>query len=290
MLSALPRSAALAANVNQQVLWMSQRPVSDQNTRRFIVLAVGLAAIFSLFLFDRVPQDARYHFFADTDTVGGVPNFWNLTSNWPFLIVGAFALWRLPRLTVRECWPAYSVLSVGIMLVGFGSVYYHYAPSTQTLFWDRLPMTVAFMGLFSLVLGERVISDYRNTTLVFLVTCGIAAVLYWSWTEANGRGDLRPYAVVQFLPLILMPLILALFPRKYLDSRLLIGALAWYLLAKVLEHYDHQILNLLGVIGGHPLKHIAAAIGALCLVCAVPVAPRDKSPKRTGLVGPALPL
>jgi DMSO/TMAO reductase YedYZ heme-binding membrane subunit len=151
-------------------------------------------------------------------------------------------------------------------------------------------MTVAFMGLFSLVLGERVISDYKNTTLVFLVACGIAAVLYWSWTEVNGRGDLRPYAVVQFLPLILMPLMLAMFPRKYLDSRLLLYALAWYLLAKALEHYDHQILSLVGAIGGHPLKHIAAAIGALCLVCAVPVAPRDKSPKRTGPVGPALPL
>lgn len=269
---------------------MSQQPIADQNARKLLLLAVGLAATFGLFLFDRIPQDARYHFFADTDTLGGVPNFWNLTSNWPFLVVGAFALWRLPRLAIRECWPAYSVLSVGIMLVGFGSAYYHYAPSTQTLFWDRLPMTVAFMGLFSLVLGERVISDYKNTALVFLVACGIAAVLYWSWTEADGRGDLRPYAVVQFLPLILMPLILALFPRKYLDSRFLVYALAWYVLAKALEHYDQQILNLTGVIGGHPLKHVAAAIGALYLVCAVPVAPRDKLSRRADHGGPALPL
>jgi hypothetical protein len=266
---------------------MSQRKMSDETVRRLIVLAVGLAATLGLLLFDRIPQDAKYHLFADTDTLGSVPNFWNLTSNWPFLVVGAFALWRLPRLAVSESLPAYSVLSVGIMLVGFGSAYYHYAPSTQTLFWDRLPMTVAFMGLFSLLLGERVISNYKNTTLVLLVACGIAAVLYWSWTEASGRGDLRPYAVVQFLPLVLMPLILALFPRKYLDSRLLLCALAWYLLAKALEQYDHQILSVVGVIGGHPLKHIAAAIGALCLVCAVPVAPREKSLKRTG---PAAPL
>lgn len=269
---------------------MSQRQIFEQSARRLIVLAVGLAATFGLFLFDRIPQDAKYHLFADTDTLGGVPNFWNLTSNWPFLVVGAFALWRLPRLAIRECWPAYSVLSVGIMLVGFGSAYYHYAPSTQTLFWDRLPMTVAFMGLFSLLLGERVISSYKNTTLVFLVAGGIAAVLYWSWTEASGRGDLRPYAVVQFLPLLLMPLILALFPRKYLDSRLLLYALAWYLVAKALEQYDHQLLSLVGAVGGHPLKHIAAAIGALCLVCAVPVVPRDKSPNRTNHVGPSLPL
>ena len=35
----------------------------------------------------------------------------------------------------------------------------------------------------------------------------------------------------------------------------------FYLLAKVLEHFDDQIYSMLGFISGHSLKHIAAALG-----------------------------
>ena len=133
-------------------------------------------------------------------------------------------------------------------------------------------MTVAFMALFAIILGERVIAGHKNTLLWLLVTCGIAAAGYWSWTEKNGQGDLRPYIVVQFLPILLMPLIMALFTRKYLSNTLLLAAFAWYLLAKVLEHYDHPIHSVIGAMGGHPLKHLAAAIAALCIVRAVPLA------------------
>lgn len=240
-------------------------------TRRLILVIATIIAICSLFLFDRIPQDNKYHLFADANTLAGISNFWNVVSNIPFLIVGIFALWRAPRLAERECYTAYLVLSIGITLVSFGSAYYHYAPSNETLLWDRLPMTVAFMALFAMILGERVIVSYKNIVLWFLVGCGIAAAFYWSWTEAKGQGDLRPYIIVQFLPIILMPLIMILFTKKYLSNYFLISAFVWYLVAKILEHYDHQLQDLIGIIGGHPLKHIAAAIAALCIVCAVPV-------------------
>lgn len=258
---------------------MSQQQMVNEKIKRFTLVAVGIAATLALYSLGRIPQDANYHFFADTEALAGLSNFWNVVSNVPFLAVGAFALWRLPRLVERECLAAYIVLSVGIALVGFGSAYYHYAPSNETLLLDRLPMTVAFMALFSMLLGERVIVGHKRISLWFLVSCGIAAALYWSWTEANGRGDLRPYAVVQFLPIILMPLIMALFSKKYLSNYLLLSAFSWYLVAKALEQYDHQILSVLAIIGGHPLKHIAAAIAALCIVCAVPVGAPHKSLK-----------
>ena len=130
-----------------------------------------------------------------------------------------------------------------------------------------------------MLLGERVINTHKSMLLWFLVSCGIAAAFYWSWTEANGSGDLRPYAVVQFLPIILMPLIIALFSKKYLSNYLLLSAFAWYLVAKALEQHDHQIQSVLAIIGGHPLKHIAAAIAAQCIVCAVPVGAPNKSLK-----------
>ena len=268
----LPLSSALGAS-------MSQKQMLNEKSKKIILIAVGIAATLALYSFGRIPQDASYHFFADTEELVGVSNFWNVMSNVPFVAVGVFALWRLPRLVERECLAAYIVLSIGITLVGFGSAYYHYAPSNETLLWDRLPMTVAFMALFSMLLGERVINTHKSMLLWFLVSCGIAAAFYWSWTEANGSGDLRPYAVVQFLPIILMPLIIALFSKKYLSNYLLLSAFAWYLVAKALEQHDHQIQSVLAIIGGHPLKHIAAAIAALCIVCAVPVGAPNKSLK-----------
>lgn len=251
--------------------YMSQREMPNEKYRVLILAVVGVLGTLTLFLFDRIPQDTQYHLFADAERMAGLPNFWNVISNLPFLGVGAYAFWRLRSLAERECLAAYSVISVGITLVGFGSAYYHYAPSNETLLWDRLPMTVAFMALFSIILGERVIIGFKKISLWFLVSCGIATALYWSWTESRGVGDLRPYAVVQFLPIILMPLIMALFPQKYLSNKFLLYAFFWYLIAKVLEHYDHQVHGVIGLIGGHPLKHIAAAIAAFYIVCAVPV-------------------
>jgi hypothetical protein len=60
--------------------------------------------------------------------------------------------------------------------------------------------------------------------LAALVACGAATVLYWDWTESHGRGDLRPYALVQFLPLLLIPLLLLLFPARYIRSGWLFAA------------------------------------------------------------------
>lgn len=239
--------------------------------RRFLLMVISAIAIVGFFFVGRIPQDPDYHLFADNYELAGVANFWNVLSNLPFLLVGAFALSRASRLRERESRTAFLVLSIGVTLVGLGSAYYHFFPSNESLLWDRLPMTVAFMALFSMLLAERVVDGYNQIWLWALVGVGIAAALYWSWTEAHGKGDLRPYAVVQFLPVILMPLIIALFPRKYLSNSLLLCAFAWYFVAKALEHYDHQVLGLTGEIGGHPVKHVASAIAVLCIVLSVPV-------------------
>ena len=36
-----------------------------------------------------IPQDQGYHDFADHRTMFGIPNFWNVVSNLPFVAVGA---------------------------------------------------------------------------------------------------------------------------------------------------------------------------------------------------------
>lgn len=243
----------------------------DQKHRSWLLVLVAILAITGLCIVGRIPQDPGYHLFADARRIFGISNFWNVVSNLPFVLVGLFGLWRFPRLAVSDSKAGYLILCLGILLVGIGSAYYHLAPSNSSLLWDRLPMTMAFMALFSLLLGERVMSDYQGLSLGLLVMFGIFATLYWSWTESQGCGDLRPYALVQFLPIILLPLILWLFPARYLRSSLLIYAFALYFLAKAFEHFDRGIYETTQFISGHSLKHLVAALAVLCIIAAVPV-------------------
>src|SRR4029077_5953396 len=100
-----------------------------------------------------------------------------------------------------------------------------------------------------------------------LVWLGFASVLNWHIGEQRDAGDLRLYSFVQFYPLVTIPLMMCFFPARYSRSADVIIALAWYVLAKVLEAapVDHGIYDMGGVVSGHTLKHIAAAAGACWL-------------------------
>ncbi|QKT04487.1 ceramidase domain-containing protein [Ectothiorhodospiraceae bacterium 2226] len=233
--------------------------------------ALGLLA-FTLLLFwltDPLPQDPAYHHFADQRAWLGVPAAWNVLSNLAFVLVGAagmaLVVWlrRARRAPVHR---AYLVLFAGVLLTGFGSAYYHLAPSNTTLFWDRLPMTVAFMGFFCSVLVERVDRRLADRLLLPLLLVGAGTVVYWLLSERAGAGDLRPYALVQFLPLVLAPALLAPRPRPAHYAPYLVGALALYVLAKLAEVFDEEIYALGAAVSGHALKHLLAAAGAACLV------------------------
>ena len=120
---------------------------SREEWRGWLLGGVALVAIVGTLLVPRIPQDESYHLFADTRTIAGIPNFWNVISNAPFALVGIYGLTRTPRLVSRSLRPGYLTFCVAVIGVCFGSAYYHYAPSTPALVWDRLPMTVAFMAM-----------------------------------------------------------------------------------------------------------------------------------------------
>jgi hypothetical protein len=246
------------------------RKHSTTDKRAGLLLLISGAAVLALFFDGPIPQDQNYHLFADSRRMFGVDNFLDVTSNVFFILAGGLGLKRISNLSQTLSVQSYSVLCLGVLFVAFGSAYYHLAPTNESLVWDRLPMTVAFMALFSLLLGERVTRNHNRYILWLLLAAGIGSVLYWAWTESSGNGDLRPYAVVQFLPIILMPLILIMFRQRYLSNTLLIWAFALYFLAKVFEYFDAQIFTALGFISGHSIKHIAAAAAVLCIIYAVP--------------------
>ncbi len=243
------------------------RLLTDQY-RAAILLLLAACVMLAALLHAPIPQDPAYHLFADTRSFAGIVNFGDVLSNLPFLLVGLYGLSRSRRLAEPRCRSAYITLCGGVLLVSLGSAYYHLSPSTPTLLWDRLPMTVAFMALFSLLLEERVTESRR--TLLPLLAAGLASAAYWYWTESRGAGDLRPYILVQFLPIVLIPLILALYPRKYLTNNLLVAALTLYVAAKLFETYDRQVLASIGALSGHTIKHLLAGAATLCIIRAVP--------------------
>lgn len=236
--------------------------------RATILLLISVCALLAVASHGRIPQDPSYHLFADTRSFAGIANFGDVFSNLPFLMVGLYGLARSRRLAQPKCRNAYVALCAGILLVSLGSAYYHLSPSTPTLLWDRLPMTVAFMALFSMLLEERVTES--RWTLPPLLAAGLASAAYWYWTESRGAGDLRPYLLVQFLPILLIPLILALYPRKYLANNLLVGALILYVAAKLFESHDRQVLASISILSGHTIKHLLAGAATLCIIRAVP--------------------
>lgn len=240
--------------------------VTAGNWRYLSIAAVAAAAIAVVFLLDPIPQDPGYHWFADRDPLFWVPNFWNVVTNLPFLVIGMIGLIRMPRLEALELRAHYIVFCAGITLVAFGSAYYHFEPSTPALVWDRLPMTIAFMALFAAVVSDRLSWFLGRALLWPLVVLGIASIAWWIRTELAGQGDLRPYAIVQFLPMLLIPMLLLMFRKGALNAAWLWASLGAYFAAKLAENFDYAILDATNGASGHSIKHLLAALGAWCVI------------------------
>jgi hypothetical protein len=229
---------------------------------------VSIAAIAAVALHAPIPQPAGYHQFADRRALWGIANFYNVMSNLPFLIAGLIGIreiaCRQPAGIVLRLRPAYLCLFAGIVLVAFGSAYYHHAPADDALIWDRLPMTITFMALFAVVIGEHIDANAGLRLLGPLLVVGAASVLYWRIV-----GDLRPYVVVQFLPLLLLPLILLLYRSRLTGVGYLWGLIGAYVAAKLLETADEAIFSWWHLISGHTLKHLIAGLGMAIFLLAI---------------------
>ena len=243
----------------------------DSKTKR--LLAIAFLPLVLVFLFvDPIPQWPEYHQFADGRTLFGVANAHNVLSNIGLLVVGAwgvmFVLTPSGSAATGELRALYQVFFAGLILTGLGSAYYHYSPGSQTLIWDRLPMTIMFMGLFTSIIGEVLGPRVARRLLLPLLVIGVGSIVWWAWTESIGAGDLRPYAVVQFVPPILIVYMLLAYPAPRYYIPYIVGTLLLYMLAKLCEQFDAVIFNVLGGVGGHALKHLlsAAASGSILMM------------------------
>ena len=239
-----------------------------------LVVALGLLA-------PPVHQDEAYHGFA-TSTMFGVDGFGIVASNGAFLVVGLWGLWRLagrriapwPFRSPGEHWP-FLTFFLGVVLVALGSGYYHAGPTTETLLWDRLAMTVVFMALLAAFISDRIhLGAGVAVALPLLLVLGALSMAAWRVT-----GDLRLYHLVQVLPVLLAPMICLLFPGHLTRMRYLAWMAFWFGLATFCDLFDETIYGWIGF-GGHAIKHLLAGVACYAIIAILEDAARrtDASP------------
>jgi hypothetical protein len=265
----------------RRIFWHAERlfPFRSPIMRRLLTatpLFITLSACLLMLWHGPIAQLAHYHDFADQRILLGVPHALDVLSNLGFAMVGLWGLWRLrdqghhPRLS--SGFAGYRLMWLGLILVACGSAFYHVAPSDARLIWDRLPIALVCAGMLAAVRAETVLAARQNRhalnqravsaapATVWLALLAVASVLWWVGTGQHGQGDLRPYLLLQTLPLVLIPLWQAIYRAPAADRIAFATAMLCYVLAKLCELHDQQILALLGVISGHTLKHALATL------------------------------
>ncbi len=246
------------------------------NPKQSISILAGLfVGLFVLLLFlPEIPAPASYHDFADKRRFIGIPNFFDVLTNLPFLVIGLWGLFvvlndknRSFFLNTRAKIPLVLFFS-GLPLVFLGSCYYHLAPSEGPLLWDRIPIVLAFSALFSVFVSDRI--DIRIGLFYAMPLLMALSLLSLTWHHMSlpSGGDLRFYILVQLYPIMALPLLCRIrSPNGATTEKHLWKMIVWYGFAKILELGDHIIFSATdGLISGHSLKHLASATAAAMVV------------------------
>ncbi len=226
------------------------------------LVGVMLALFVGVMMLDPITQSAAYHDFADQRGLAGVPHAADVISNIAFLVAGVLGIAVCAGRGRSPGASSWMVFFVAAFMTSFGSAYYHWAPDNASLVWDRLPIALAAAALFVALVAEHLDESRELLLLVPALAAGAMSVAWWWWS-----GDLRPYAWVQFAPLLCIPLLIAMFPARYTHRRFVFYAIGLYVLAKIAELEDASIFTLTGhAVSGHTLKHLLAAGAILTLV------------------------
>ena len=237
--------------------------------RHLPLLVTGLLAA-AAWLHGPIAQPAGYHDFADRNIAFGIPHFADVMSNLGFALAAVWGWTKLAPASrhpdIRSGWAGYSLFLIGLFLTALGSSWYHLAPDNARLVWDRLPIALACGGLLAGVWGD-VHHKQSGRLAAWFALFAVASVGWWYFTDLSGNGDLRPYLLLQGLPILLIPLWQSIHDMPGADRLAFGAALALYVVAKFAELNDHQIATALGLVTGHTLKHLLAS-GAAALIVA----------------------
>ena len=213
------------------------------------------------------PQDPAYHNFADTRQLYGINNFWNIATNAVILVVAIAGIIRSTRLSEVHVYAGlrrqFGILFTAALLTALASAWYHLQPGNTSLVVDRLGIAVVIAAFLSVVISIYISSFGGKLLLWPLIAAGLASVIYWHRTELAGAGDLRFYALAQYLPIAMVLIILSAYRGIQRPTITLMTAILLYGAAKAAEHFDAEVLEYSGVLSGHSVKHILAGLGLL---------------------------
>lgn len=207
------------------------------------------------------PQDLGYHNFADTTEIFSIPNFHNVVTNLIFIIVSIIGL-KIYKKQQKHNSSWLSFL-ISVLIVAPGSAYYHLTPNNETLFWDRLPMTIGFISLTCFAMFEVHKVNKQIIPLFISQLIGLSALFYWVVND-----DLRFYLWVQGVPVILLAYIAFIISTPSLRPKPVLMAVILYIAAKLTESHDHEIYEILGY-SGHSIKHLLAGFAVFFLIQSV---------------------
>ena len=237
-------------------------PSTSLRSRHVFPGLILLIALTAMGLHGPIHQLADYHHFADQRGWLSIPHAADVLSNIGFAIVGLWGLFQL-----RHGGPVhhpghagYRLFFAALLLTALGSAWYHLAPDNARLVWDRLPIALACAGLLSAIWREHLGAGRWVTPALALLA--VASVGWWRFTDLLGADDLRPYLLLQLMPLVLIPIVQWQAGAPWAQRRAFLLAMVCYVMAKACELADHTILDSLGVVSGHTLKHLLATVAA----------------------------
>ncbi|KAL2342221.1 hypothetical protein Fmac_010161 [Flemingia macrophylla] len=223
-----------------------------------------------------IPQSQEYHNFADHRTFFGIPNALNVISNFPFLVIGLIGLVLCHRGNYfRLRYSTVFVFSVVINFSLLAKMGILFVANTNTCAPKACKVNYG-VGLASMSVWLQLQLDPHTTisSQMMLALFGIGCLFF---------DDLRPYALIQFVPCIAIPLMAIMLPPMYTHSTYWLWAAGSYLLAKVLEATDEVIYEWMHhIVSGHTLKHLFAAMVPVFLTFML--AKRTVEPERQSLL------
>lgn len=245
-------------------------PGSDQ-LKAGLLIGSALLIIGITLYWAPITQPANFYDYADNHPRFGINNFTNVISNLPFALVGFLGIRLLSQIPSRqadrviepEISSAYFLFFQALLATSLGSAFYHLSPDPFGLMLDRIPISLAFVNLYCIVLSEYISPRLGQRLLLPLNVYGLLAVVYWYLMTIyqTGAADLSAYVLIQLLPIVHLPLILMLYDERRPGGRYYLAALVTYGFAKLAELQDTHIYLLTGEwISGHSIKHLLAAL------------------------------
>ena len=230
-----------------------------------ILAALTLAMVVGLIAWGPVLLDAAVHRYADQRRWFGLPNALNVLASLPLLAAGVWG-WHATRTSswpteLRRPWQAFHVCVAGGSLIAAA---YHAAPNDTGYVLAQLAMSAAFVLLTVGMLAERVSARFGShvglAAATALVAVMAAAVGFGVGT--TGSIDLRPFLLLQLLPVLLIPAGVLSLPGRHTRSADWMIMLVAYAVAKAFDLADTAIFSATGWISGHALMHLSLAIVA----------------------------